>query len=353
MISRSRRKPPTTAQNTWTTTSEHGSSWCLRAALAAMALFGTLGGIARADDGAVQAADFVADTADSGVEQVSYTVSESGHAYKWMSYAPKQARRKAEPQRAEAAQFTTPAGPAGESTGTVHPENDPFGDRQQPKAAPALPSVEQLLVDDTNKKVPLESLITPPGEGGDTAKKPLTELPQLGEGKKLPSTEDYLAADRPQRGSTCQDPDEILHRISELDHLTEIRDASINPDNRPTSCALGGGDFVPRQWAPTTFMWQASGLCHKPAYFEDVHLERYGHSWGPYVQPLMSGAHFFLNVPILPYKMGLYPPNECIYTLGYYRPGSCAPYMLDPLPLSVRAALAQGGAAVGMAYLIP
>ena len=106
-------------------------------------------------------------------------------------------------------------------------------------------------------------------------------------------------------------------------------------------------------WGPTTFRWKASGLCHKPLYFEEVHLERYGHSWGPYLQPIISGGHFFLTVPILPYKMGLYPPCECLYTLGYYRPGNCSPYLLDPLPLSIRAALIQGGVSTGVAAMIP
>jgi hypothetical protein len=106
-------------------------------------------------------------------------------------------------------------------------------------------------------------------------------------------------------------------------------------------------------WAPTTFTWKASALCHKPLYFEEVHLERYGHSWGPYLQPFASGAHFFLTVPALPYAMGLCPPCECIYTLGYYRPGSCAPRMLDPLPLSIRAGLAEAGVWTGMVFLIP
>jgi len=108
-----------------------------------------------------------------------------------------------------------------------------------------------------------------------------------------------------------------------------------------------------RPWAPITYTWKAAGLCHKPLYFEQVHLERYGHSWGPYVQPFVSGAHFFLTVPVLPYKMGLKPPHECVYTLGYYRPGNCAPYMLDPIPLSVRAGLAQAGAWVGGIAVIP
>lgn len=108
-----------------------------------------------------------------------------------------------------------------------------------------------------------------------------------------------------------------------------------------------------QRWTPITFTWRASGLCHKPLYFEDVQLERYGHSCGPFLQPIASGAHFFLTVPLLPYKMGLEPPDECMYTLGYYRPGSCAPYMLDPIPLSVRAGLAEAGVVTGLVFLVP
>ncbi len=110
---------------------------------------------------------------------------------------------------------------------------------------------------------------------------------------------------------------------------------------------------VSRGWTPVTFTWKASALCHKPAYFEQVQVERYGHTVGPLFQPIVSAAHFFLTVPILPYKMGLYPPNECIYTLGHYRPGSCAPYMLDPLPLSLRAALFEAGAWTAAVFVIP
>mgnify|MGYP001270361444 CR=1 FL=1 len=122
----------------------------------------------------------------------------------------------------------------------------------------------------------------------------------------------------------------------------------------PFLCSLDDGSvFAPRQWCEITYMWKASGLCHKPLYFEDVHLERYGHSWGPVAQPLLSGAHFFGSVAVLPYKMGLQTPNECVYALGYYRPGSCAPYMLDPIPFTWRAGLFQAGAVVGVAAILP
>ena len=121
----------------------------------------------------------------------------------------------------------------------------------------------------------------------------------------------------------------------------------------PFECEGRRPDFQPRNWAPVTYMWKASGLCHKPLYFEQVQLERYGHDWGPVLQPIMSGAHFFGTIPILPYKMGLQTPNECDYSLGYYRPGSCAPYMIEPLGFTWLAAAFQAGAVTGAAFAIP
>jgi hypothetical protein len=39
--------------------------------------------------------------------------------------------------------------------------------------------------------------------------------------------------------------------------------------------------------------------------------------------------------------------------LGYYRPGSCAPWLLDPIPLSVRGAVYEAGAVTGACALFP
>ncbi len=121
----------------------------------------------------------------------------------------------------------------------------------------------------------------------------------------------------------------------------------------PTECALGDEQYTPRLWQPVTFTWKASALCHKPLYFEERQLERYGHTTGPFTEPVLSGAHFFLNVAVLPYKMGMNPPNECQYPLGYYRPGSCAPRLLPPIPISPRGALFQAGAVTGLVFLLP
>jgi hypothetical protein len=121
----------------------------------------------------------------------------------------------------------------------------------------------------------------------------------------------------------------------------------------PSECALTSDQLAQRSWIPTTLTWKASAICHKPLYFEDVQLERYGHSAGPLAQPLLSGAHFFAHLVALPYQMGISPPFECEYPLGYYRPGSCAPWLVPPVPLSVRGALLEAGVITGGIYVLP
>lgn len=143
----------------------------------------------------------------------------------------------------------------------------------------------------------------------------------------------------------------------EADTISSI-DLSIRIDgdageDYPYECPVSSGSHQPRQWCEITYNWKAAAICHKPLYFEQVQLERYGHSWGPFVQPIMSGAHFFGTIPILPYKMGIRTPRECVYTLGYYRPGSCAPYMIDPIPFTWRAAMFQAGAVTGTSFVVP
>ncbi|HBE71779.1 MAG TPA: hypothetical protein DDW52_26850, partial [Planctomycetaceae bacterium] len=115
----------------------------------------------------------------------------------------------------------------------------------------------------------------------------------------------------------------------------------------PGRCGTGFVPFERRNFTPTHFQWTASGLCHKPAYLEQPQLERYGHTAGPVLQPLLSSAKFFTGITLLPYKMGIHPPNECQYSLGYIRPGNCAPYMIQPFPWSLRGAAVQAGVVTG------
>ncbi|MEL7498549.1 MAG: hypothetical protein AAFN77_13130 [Planctomycetota bacterium] len=71
-------------------------------------------------------------------------------------------------------------------------------------------------------------------------------------------------------------------------------------------------------------MWRSPNLSHRPIYFEDENLERYGLGVSRW-QPVVSGAKFFATAMFLPYHVGAQPPNECVYEMGYYRPGDCNP----------------------------
>jgi len=144
-----------------------------------------------------------------------------------------------------------------------------------------------------------------------------------------------------------------------LGRVNGARIVDLRPQEKgemPYECTLGGGDrdlSAGRDWACTTYTWKASALCNKPLYFENYQMERYGHSFGPVIDPVVASAHFFGSALILPYKMGVETPCECVYDLGYYRPGSCAPHTIDGFPISVRGAALQAGVVGGLIWVLP
>jgi hypothetical protein len=121
----------------------------------------------------------------------------------------------------------------------------------------------------------------------------------------------------------------------------------------PATCSLGNQAVGPRTFEGSSVTWKASGLCHKPLYFEEIQLERSGHEYGPIVQPALSTVHFFKNIAFLPYKMGIHPMTECQYALGHYRPGNCAPWSIEPVPLSLRGFAAQAKVVTGAVLAFP
>lgn len=139
-----------------------------------------------------------------------------------------------------------------------------------------------------------------------------------------------------------------INRISEADLAFLSKNWGL-----PQECLIEQVAYQERSWQHSKVTWKASNLCHKPLYFEDVNLERYGHDAGPFAQPIISSAHFFANIAVLPYKMGVHQPSECQYTLGYYRPGNCAPWIVPPVPISLRGGLYQAAAMTGAFWLIP
>ncbi|MGB7324901.1 MAG: hypothetical protein WBD31_08510, partial [Rubripirellula sp.] len=134
----------------------------------------------------------------------------------------------------------------------------------------------------------------------------------------------------------------------QINRLSEADLAYISENwGLPKECLIEQVAYTPRNWTSSTMTWKASNLCHTPLYFEDVNLERYGHTRGPVLEPVVQTAHFFGSIAVLPYKMGVHAPNECTYSLGYYRPGNCAPWITPPVPLSLRGALYQTAAVTG------
>ncbi len=80
--------------------------------------------------------------------------------------------------------------------------------------------------------------------------------------------------------------------------------------------------------APYTFevyTWISPVFYHKPLYFEQPNLERYGQGTHRLLQPAASSVHFFGTIPLLPYKILTQHPCEKYYTLGNRRPGNCNP----------------------------
>ncbi|MCA9237535.1 MAG: hypothetical protein KDA44_18805 [Planctomycetales bacterium] len=108
-------------------------------------------------------------------------------------------------------------------------------------------------------------------------------------------------------------------------------------------------------WSIHNVHWAATNMRHRPLYFEEVNLERYGYTIGPCVQPIISGAHFFLVVPALPYKIAVAPQDTCQYTLGDYRPGDCVPrcWHRPQCGTDGAGAVAEAATAVALVFLIP
>ncbi len=350
---------------------------------------------------------------DAQVRQVVYTTGSGGGQLKWLPQRTQTvtlASRPAAPARvastAAQAPLSTPAvlPPAGQafgqaatgsypssglpSLGTAQAQADPFADPFDERSglgtpgsrAQSLPTPLPPIRGDqslgsglpegfggmSSEGLPAEPVPRAPGQAGPTGMEPYgqpnSEPPALPP-RQLSQPETVTGSD--QTGYVfgpagvkfhCPSPQDKEFYTPLEDLSVDISPPDADRDPLPPECTVGDDHLeagLPRAWAPVTFTWKASGLCHKPLYFQQRHVERYGHSWGPLLQPAMSHANFYASVIALPYKMGLTPPNECQYTLGFYRPNSCAPYMLDPLPLSVRAGLWEAGAWVGGVFLMP
>ncbi|MCU0713246.1 MAG: hypothetical protein MUC43_14390 [Pirellula sp.] len=93
--------------------------------------------------------------------------------------------------------------------------------------------------------------------------------------------------------------------------------------NEETRIIPNGARMVSPELAasPTAYTWASPVFHHRPLYFEQPNLERYGNGPCRIAQPVASSAHFLLSVPLMPFKMIYNPPWSDIHTLGEGRPG--------------------------------
>lgn len=108
-----------------------------------------------------------------------------------------------------------------------------------------------------------------------------------------------------------------------------------------------------RPWESIAYCWDAPVTYSRPLYYEQPNLERNGVGCHPCVQPVVSGAHFFASTLALPYSIALHHPNEHMYPLGHYRPGSTTSGRLLWPEWDLKAAAAETGAVAGMILLLP
>ena len=226
-------------------------------------------------------------------------------------------------------------------------------DPPEPRPAAAVVEVEAPPV-----VVPevLPEVVTEEKGGLDVA----AAEPAFPECQTCPAETQLTAAAEPDAKNPCaEDAAECREALQKLrdDPLPkidlDIRVAGRAGSDYPCECRLEGETFQPRRFAATMFTWKAAGYCHKPLYFEDWSLERYGHSHGFVADSFTSAAHFFTTLPVLPYKMGVELPWECVYPLGYYRPGSCAPWTIPAVPISARGFAVEAATITGLVFLLP
>ena len=136
----------------------------------------------------------------------------------------------------------------------------------------------------------------------------------------------------------------------EIDH--DIREFA-KKQTEELNVVFGAEPFPERAFPAVVKSWEAPNFFHYPLYFEDPALERYGHTHRPLIQPLVSIGRFSTQLICLPYLMTLDPPCREVYSLGWYRPGECAPKLHYQVPLNAKAAAVQAATVTGLVFLIP
>lgn len=180
---------------------------------------------------------------------------------------------------------------------------------------------------------------TAPGTG--------TRLAQLGELPPAPSAQ----IKQPTLKSIRDIQPFHEYQATPVDRIPAMK--PLQADTGPDFLDLPLFGELDRDFQHTYYQWLASNLKHNPLYFEDVALERYGHTYSDVVQPFVSVSKFGVQAIGLPYQFALNAAWDEQYALGHYRPGECAPPLRYKIPFNKDAALTAAGVYTGLIFLIP
>jgi hypothetical protein len=257
--------------------------------------------------------------------------------------------------------------------------DEPQGEIAVQTEAPELTTIFDLpMPEEPIETAFLPQLPRPPVSSSPTPAQPPTRLappppPRLpNQGpfevpRSEPSRSDLLVPPAPDEAPRVAGPVELpqLKKITEIQPFKSCSADGSGVKMCPPNTAGEGSDRCPEQQALPVFegaernfidieyCWDAPNLFHTPLYFEDVELERYGHTYCEPFQTLASAAMFGGQLIGLPYQMALAPVHKREYPLGYYRAGDPAPYKCYQIPLNAEAALKAGYVYAGLSLLTP
>jgi len=202
--------------------------------------------------------------------------------------------------------------------------------RSAPPPAPRLPD------DSPRYEIPRSELFVPPAPDAPARQRVAgpVELPQL---KKITEIQPFKSCSTDGSGVKMCPPNS----------------AGENADRCPEQQPIPVFDGADRNFIEIEYCWDAPNLFHTPLYFEDVGMERYGHTYCEPLQSIASAAKFGVQLAGLPYQMALAPVHKREYPLGYYRPGDPAPYKCYQVPLNGEAAFKAAYFYTGMSFIVP
>ncbi|MEM7474049.1 MAG: hypothetical protein AAF483_03595 [Planctomycetota bacterium] len=132
----------------------------------------------------------------------------------------------------------------------------------------------------------------------------------------IPAVDEKPLLNVEQMLGPVQDPVNLLSRVEVADDFRSVA--------TPTEARTRSNNLT-ADWINQNYTWISPVFAHKPLYFEQPNLERYGIGRSRLLQPAISATHFFWTIPLVPYKTLTHHPREKVYTLGRGRPGNCVP----------------------------